>query len=106
MHRNKHNGFHVIAGSLLIEVHKNDYELVDVTRLGPGETTSVKPGEYHRFVSEASQVIALEWYYPEPLSEDIVRKDCGATDAGGAHPAPDATGRKTGHRVRRPDRDH
>jgi mannose-6-phosphate isomerase-like protein (cupin superfamily) len=92
MHRNKHNGFHVIAGSLLIEVHKNDYELVDVTRLGPGETTSVKPGEYHRFVSEASQVIALEWYYPEPLSEDIVRKDCGASDACGTHSAPDETG--------------
>ena len=90
MHRNKHNGFHVIAGVLLIEVHKSDYELVDITRLVPGETTNVKPGEYHRFISEESWVTALEWYYPEPLSEDIVRKDCGASHGGTRHPALDA----------------
>jgi mannose-6-phosphate isomerase-like protein (cupin superfamily) len=106
MHRTKHNSFHVIAGTLLIEVHKSAYKLIDITRLGPGDTTTVKPGEYHRFISRASHVIALEWYYPEPLSEDIVRKDCGATDAGRAHPPSDAPGRKTGHRVRRSDRNH
>jgi mannose-6-phosphate isomerase-like protein (cupin superfamily) len=106
MHRNKHNGFHVIAGTLLIEVHKGDYELIDLTRLGPGDTTSVKPGEYHRFISEEAHVTALEWYYPEALSEDIVRKDCGASHGGGTHPAANAAGRQAGARVRRASRGH
>lgn len=77
-HEFKWNGFLVHAGRLSIEVHKNDYDLIDVTELGPGEFMTVKPGEFHRFISGIEPVSAIEIYYPEELSEDIVRKDCGS----------------------------
>jgi len=76
-HRFKWNGFFVTKGTLTIEVHKNDYALVDKTVLGPGEFTTVGPGEYHRFISHREPVEAIEVYYQEPLSEDIVRKNAG-----------------------------
>lgn len=65
------------SGRMFIEVHKNDYALVDVTELGPGEFTTVRPGEFHRFITKGEPAQALEIYYPEELSEDIVRKDVG-----------------------------
>lgn len=80
-HEFKWNGFLVLSGRLLIEVSKKAYDLVDVTELGPGEFTTVKPGEYHRFVTKDEPVQAIEIYYPEPLSEDIIRKDIGGLDA-------------------------
>jgi len=76
LHSFKHNAFYVIEGQLEIEVHKNDYELIDKTVIGPGEITTVKPGEYHKFHA-LTDVIAFEVYYPEPLSTDIQRKDVG-----------------------------
>jgi mannose-6-phosphate isomerase-like protein (cupin superfamily) len=75
-HEFKWNMFYVIRGELAIEVEKNDYELVDTTILGPGEWTSVRPNEYHRFRS-ITDVEALEIYYLEPLAADIVRKNVG-----------------------------
>ena len=36
----------------------------------------VRPGEYHYFVA-VEDVIAFEIYYPEALSEDIVRENAG-----------------------------
>ena len=79
MHRHLHkwNDFHVISGKLFIEVDKADYPLTDTTELGPGGTTSVKPGEYHRFRTGDEPCEALEIYHPAVLSEDIERKDCG-----------------------------
>jgi mannose-6-phosphate isomerase-like protein (cupin superfamily) len=78
-HRFKWNAFYVISGSLSIEVQKNDYDLTDITELDAGDFTTVRPGEYHRFTTERSAICAqaLEIYYPEFLSEDIVRKTCG-----------------------------
>lgn len=76
-HQYKWNAFMVLSGRLSIEVHKNDYALIDITELRAGEFTTVKPGEYHRFVSHDDHVLAFELYYPEQLSEDIVRRDCG-----------------------------
>jgi hypothetical protein len=38
--------------------------------------TTVKPNEYHWFHSK-SACIVLEIYYPEPLSDDIIRKTVG-----------------------------
>lgn len=77
-HRYKWNGFYVISGTLIIEVHKNDYDLVDKTTLVAGEFTTVKPSEFHRFANPGpDQVQALEIYYLEPLSEDIIRAGCG-----------------------------
>jgi mannose-6-phosphate isomerase-like protein (cupin superfamily) len=78
MHRWRRNDFFVLSGRLTIEVQKVDYPLTDKTELGPGDYTSVAPGEYHRFVSGDEPVEALEIYYPEPLNaEDITRADHG-----------------------------
>ncbi len=76
-HQQKWNGFWVRIGVLFIHVVKNDYDLTDVTRLEPGEFTSVKPGEFHWFETGIDRVEAIELYYPEVLSEDIVRRSCG-----------------------------
>ncbi len=76
-HQYKNNGFYVRTGVLFIKVQKKDYPLTDVTRLEPGEFTSVKPGEFHWFETGIDRVEAIELYYPEVLSEDIVRRNCG-----------------------------
>lgn len=77
LHTVKNNSFYVISGRLIIEIHKNDYTLVDYTFLNKGYLTNVKPGEFHRFITDDEGAEVLEIYHPEPLSEDIVRKDCG-----------------------------
>jgi quercetin dioxygenase-like cupin family protein len=44
--------------------------------LNAGDFTTVKPGEYHWFQSlEDSEL--LEIYYPQHITEDIVRKTVG-----------------------------
>ena len=43
--------------------------------IGPGECTTVKPNEYHRFLTQEFQAEAIELYYLQQLGEDIVRKD-------------------------------
>lgn len=80
IHQNKYNFFYVIKGKLFIEVHKNDYDLVDITSLNENEYTSVQPNEYHKFFTEDEEVIALEIYYPPGINPlDIVRKDHGSS---------------------------
>lgn len=76
-HRAKINGFTVISGVLMIDVEKNDYPLTDVTTLRAGDTTVVTPGEYHRFRTGAKGCVAVEFYYPATLADDIKRKDHG-----------------------------
>lgn len=76
-HDYKWNAFYVISGELTIAVEKKSYPLVDETALRAGDFTTVKPGEFHRFISHNNPVEALEIYYPECLSEDIVRRDVG-----------------------------
>jgi mannose-6-phosphate isomerase-like protein (cupin superfamily) len=86
MHQRKNNTFIVTAGRLFVDVHKNDYALVDTTTLNQGDVLTVKPGEYHRFRTGDIGAEALEIYFLEPLSEDIVRKDCGGVlDLGAEH---------------------
>ncbi|MEX0852091.1 MAG: hypothetical protein WD036_02240 [Bauldia sp.] len=80
VHRFKWNAFFVWSGKLIIEVHREDYDLVDITELSPGELATVRPGEYHRFASDTDPVEAIEVYYTEALSEDIVRKDVGSRE--------------------------
>lgn len=80
MHRHdrKWNAFVLIEGELTVEIEKLDYDLTDRTVLrARGETATVKPGEFHRFVTGPAGATALEIYYPESLSEDIVRRDSG-----------------------------
>jgi mannose-6-phosphate isomerase-like protein (cupin superfamily) len=81
VHRHKFNGFYVISGRLRIEVLKSEYALTDITELGPGDFTTVKPGEDHRFLSGPEPVLALEFYYTPALSEDITRRDHGGRTA-------------------------
>lgn len=76
-HEFKWNGFYVTKGKLIIEVKKKAYPLTDKTVLRVGDLTSVKPGEFHRFVTEEEGCEGIEFYYLEPLSEDIVRESCG-----------------------------
>ena len=76
VHKHKWNGFYLLSGKLHIEVWKNEYDLKDITILNPSEFTTVRPGEYHRFWAEEDST-AIEIYYPEPLTEDILRKDVG-----------------------------
>jgi len=75
-HEFKWNMFYVTYGRLKVLIHKNDYDLVDITELGPNEWTTVKPGEFHSFAA-SEDTTAFELYYPEPLSEDIIRRTVG-----------------------------
>lgn len=77
-HRHKWNAFIVESGALTIEVRKEAYPLTDKTVLRAGDDpTTVKPGDEHRFVAGLSPAVALEIYYPEMLTEDIIRADVG-----------------------------
>lgn len=75
-HARKWNAFAVISGLLMVE-SEGGSGAITKTVLRPGDVTTVRPGEYHRFVTALAPVIALELYYPDTLSEDIVRRDCG-----------------------------
>ena len=77
-HTRKWNAFIVTKGRLCVQVHKSDYSLQDDTWLRPGDMTSVAPGEKHQFFTGSTGAEAFEIYYPAPLSEDIVRDNCGA----------------------------
>lgn len=76
-HEFKWNGFFVTKGKLVIEVKKKAYPLTDRTVVLPNQLTSVRPGEFHRFVTESEGCEGIEFYYLEPLSDDIVRESCG-----------------------------
>lgn len=79
-HLYKWNAFFVIDGILDIIVEKNDYNLVDRTILHRNQFTTVKPGEFHQFQTGRLGCEALEIYYCEGLSEDIIRKSVGGID--------------------------
>lgn len=83
MHRHgrKWNAFYVVSGELVIEVEKTEYDLVDATKLKPGMSATVRPGEFHRFRTGAQGCEALEIYYLDALSEDIERRDHGGSAA-------------------------
>lgn len=78
-HKMKWSMFFVEKGSILVEVRKNDYDLVDVTELGHGQSMRLRPGEYHRFRVVDDDTIAYEFYWTELDPDDIEREDCGGT---------------------------
>jgi mannose-6-phosphate isomerase-like protein (cupin superfamily) len=78
-HQRKWNAFVVLSGRLFIDVVKNDYPLTDTTELAQGDMTTVRPGEFHSFRTGDEACEAIEFYYPEALSEDIVRRDHGGS---------------------------
>lgn len=77
VHDRKWNAFAVLSGRLFIDVAKNGYPLTDTTELGPGDVTTVAPGEFHAFRTGDEGCVCLEMYYPDALGEDIRRKDHG-----------------------------
>lgn len=74
-HDYKFNMFHVESGCLQIETWREN-GLVDRTIIADGESTTVSPGLFHRFTA-LEQTTALEVYWVELKSPDIVREDHG-----------------------------
>ena len=75
-HNHKSNVFFVESGLIKIQEWKSDYDLIDETIIGHGESNSVPPGNYHRFVGLEDSVV-YEIYYLELDDNDITRKDVG-----------------------------
>lgn len=84
-HQSKHNLFYVLSGALEIKVWQKAYELVDVTILRPGQTTTVSPGLLHQFRGLFATE-ALELYFVELRGDDIERESCGGANAASASP--------------------
>jgi mannose-6-phosphate isomerase-like protein (cupin superfamily) len=88
-HERKWNAFTVIEGTLVVEVdarprtakgapNRRFNRQIIRTVLRPGDVLSIAPGDIHRFINGSGRIVkALEVYYPEGLSEDIVRRTVG-----------------------------
>ena len=76
LHKYKWNGFYVEQGEMIVRVWQEDQNLVDVTRLMPGDYCQVKPGLIHQFEGVESGV-AFELYWAEFNHNDIVRRTAG-----------------------------
>lgn len=79
MHEHKFNKFFVESGKFQVDVWQNDYDLVDSTIICAGESTTVKPGCYHQFISLEDSVV-YEIYWVELEAHDIVRENVGGND--------------------------
>ena len=77
VHRFKHNAFYIIDGKLFIDYMRADFEPYKSITLWPGDTWTVRPGVHHQFRTGIPPCAALEMYYTEPLSEDIIRRNVG-----------------------------
>jgi mannose-6-phosphate isomerase-like protein (cupin superfamily) len=77
-HARKWNAFSIVSGSLWIESRYPGTRKTESLHLTPGMVTTVAPGIVHRFANfDSAEARALEIYYPEGLSEDIVRYSIG-----------------------------
>jgi mannose-6-phosphate isomerase-like protein (cupin superfamily) len=52
-------------------------EAVKQQKHAANEFVTVAPGTHHQFRTDDSPAVALEMYYTEPLSADIVRRNVG-----------------------------
>ncbi len=78
-HAEKTNLFLVISGSLEILVWPagaDEGQKPDMTILGPGETTVIRPGDWHRFRA-LEDAVAIEIYEGNLAGEDITRRTPG-----------------------------
>lgn len=73
-HGFKMNLFHVVSGKLRIRTLKDGLE--DETVLTAGQSTTVKPGDRHRFEVLVPSIV-LEIYWVRLSCEDIMRDDTG-----------------------------
>jgi len=78
-HEHKYNKFFVESGRFQVDVWQNDYNLVDSTIIETGQSTTVKPGCYHRFVALEDSVV-YEIYWVELEAHDIVRENVGGNE--------------------------
>ncbi len=78
-HEHKYNKFFVESGKLQVDVWQNDYDLIDTTVLGAGESTTVPPGCYHMFTALEDSVV-YEIYWVELEGADIVRDNVGGNE--------------------------
>ena len=79
-HTSKLSMFFVERGKIAIIVEKNDYKLIDKTVLCTGQSTIIRPHEFHRFEVLEDDTICYEIYWTEIDPNDIVRKDCGSLE--------------------------
>jgi mannose-6-phosphate isomerase-like protein (cupin superfamily) len=77
IHQFKHNSFYILDGKLYIDECESDFKPINVTLLRAGDHFSVGPSIHHRFRTSDLPCTALEMYYTEPLSEDIIRRNVG-----------------------------
>jgi len=76
-HDFKFNKFFVESGKFQIDVWQNDYDLVDSTIIGPGESTTVKPGCYHKFIALEDSVVYEIYWVAKLDAHDIIRENVG-----------------------------
>lgn len=81
-HKTKHNAFFVISGCLHIDGGKPElddpiWRPHELVTLRQGDCWTVAPGVWHQFRTGYDACVALEMYYTEPLSEDIIRYNTG-----------------------------
>ena len=80
VHRFKWNAFYVVYGELFVDTAMGDIGgPVVIEKMGIGGFTTVAPGVHHQFRTDSDGPLtsALEMYYCEPLSEDIIRRNVG-----------------------------
>lgn len=78
VHHSKYNRFFMESGVLKVTVRK-DYGsgvLEDVSVIGPGEQTTVSPGDFHRF-EVIEDCVCYEIYWVELDPDDIERETIG-----------------------------
>ena len=77
-HKYKFNLFYIESGSLIVKVWKNDYDLVDITKLKEQQQMIMPPGEFHQFINESKDYcIVYEIYWTELDESDIIRDSVG-----------------------------
>lgn len=74
-HEHKYNVFYVTAGKLEITIWR-DAKTLDVTVLGPGQTSAVPPGFYHKFKA-LEDTNCIEIYQVLLIDPDIERRTQG-----------------------------
>jgi quercetin dioxygenase-like cupin family protein len=75
-HDYKYNIFYIESGKIKIQHWQTDYDLMDETIISTGESCSIPPKHYHKFIA-LEDTIAYEIYYVELFDNDISRIDCG-----------------------------
>ena len=81
-HSSKTNIFFVLSGRL--EVYQwpggSEGESPDITVLGPGDSTAIEPGIWHKFQA-AEDTACFEYYQIRFHGDDIIRRSHGGREA-------------------------